>query len=66
VFATGRDTDRKNADFIVLDASPVDDNTNARNISWVILCGAAVDRSKLPNLSREASPAAPLFALTRL
>ena len=49
VFATGRDTDRKNADFIVLDANPVDDITNTRKISQVILRGAAVDRSKLPN-----------------
>ena len=49
MFATGRDTDRKNADFIVLDANPVDDITNTRKISQVILRGAAVDRSKLPN-----------------
>src|SRR5713226_8652770 len=39
----------KNADFIVLDANPVDDITNTRKISQVILRGAAVDRSKLPN-----------------
>jgi len=38
----------KNADFIVLDANPVDDITNTRKISQVILRGAAVDRSKLP------------------
>jgi imidazolonepropionase-like amidohydrolase len=39
----------KNADFIVLDANPVDDITNTRKISQVILRGAVVDRSKLPN-----------------
>ncbi len=39
----------KNADFIVLDANPVDDITNTRKISQVILRGAAIDRSKLPN-----------------
>jgi imidazolonepropionase-like amidohydrolase len=38
----------KNADFIVLDANPVDDITNTRKISQVILRGAVVDRSKLP------------------
>ncbi len=39
----------KNADFIVLDANPLDDITNTRKISQVILRGAAVDRSRLPN-----------------
>jgi imidazolonepropionase-like amidohydrolase len=39
----------KNADFIVLDANPIDDITNTRKISQVILRGTAVDRSKLPN-----------------
>jgi imidazolonepropionase-like amidohydrolase len=39
----------KNADFMVLDANPVDDITNTRKISQVILRGAVVDRSKLPN-----------------
>ena len=39
----------KNADFIVLDANPVDDIANTRKISQVILRGAALDRSKLPN-----------------
>jgi imidazolonepropionase-like amidohydrolase len=38
----------KNADFIVLDANPLDDITNTRKISQVILRGAAVDRSKYP------------------
>jgi imidazolonepropionase-like amidohydrolase len=38
----------KNADIIVLDANPLDDITNTRKISQVILRGAAVDRSKLP------------------
>jgi imidazolonepropionase-like amidohydrolase len=36
----------KSADFIVLDANPVDDITNTRKISSVVLRGAAVDRSK--------------------
>ena len=34
----------KNADFIVLDANPLDDITNTRKISAVYLRGAAVDR----------------------
>ena len=36
----------KSADFIVLDANPLDDITNTRRISSVVLRGAAVDRSK--------------------
>jgi len=36
----------KSADFIVLDANPLDDVTNTRRISQVILRGAAVDRSR--------------------
>jgi imidazolonepropionase-like amidohydrolase len=36
----------KSADFIVLDANPLDDITNTRKISAVYLRGAAVDRSK--------------------
>ena len=36
----------KSADFIVLDANPLDDIANTRRISQVILRGAAVDRSK--------------------
>jgi imidazolonepropionase-like amidohydrolase len=36
----------KSADFIVLDANPLDDITNTRRISAVILRGAAVDRSQ--------------------
>lgn len=39
----------KNADFIVLDADPLVDITNTRKINQVILRGAVVDRSKLPN-----------------
>ena len=34
----------KSADFIVLDANPLDDITNTRKISSVVLRGAAVDR----------------------
>ncbi len=36
----------KSADFIVLDANPLDDIANTRRISRVILRGAPVDRSK--------------------
>jgi imidazolonepropionase-like amidohydrolase len=36
----------KSADFIVLDANPLDDITNMRRISSVILRGAAVDRTQ--------------------
>jgi imidazolonepropionase-like amidohydrolase len=36
----------KSADFIVLDANPLDDIANTRRISQVILRGTAVDRSK--------------------
>ena len=38
----------KSADFLVLDANPLDDITNTRRISSVVLRGAAVDRSQLP------------------
>jgi imidazolonepropionase-like amidohydrolase len=36
----------KSADFIVLDANPLDNITNTRRISMVILRGASVDRSQ--------------------
>src|SRR5687768_10938995 len=36
----------KSADFIVLDANPLDDITNTRRISAVVLRGAAVDRTR--------------------
>jgi imidazolonepropionase-like amidohydrolase len=36
----------KSADFIVLDANPLEDITNTRRISAVVLRGAAVDRSQ--------------------
>jgi imidazolonepropionase-like amidohydrolase len=36
----------KSADFIVLDASPLDNITNTRRIASVVLRGATVDRSK--------------------
>ena len=35
----------KSADFIVLDANPLDDITNTRRIASVYLRGAAVDRA---------------------
>ncbi len=38
----------KSADFIVLDANPLDNITNTRKISAVYLKGAALDRSKPP------------------
>jgi len=38
----------KSADFIVLDATPLDDITNTRRIAAVYLRGAAVDRTKAP------------------
>jgi imidazolonepropionase-like amidohydrolase len=38
----------KSADFIVLDANPVDDITNTRRISAVYLRGAQVDRTSAP------------------
>jgi imidazolonepropionase-like amidohydrolase len=37
----------KSADFVVLDANPLDDITNTRRISSVYLRGAAVDRASL-------------------
>ena len=44
----------KSADFIVLDANPLDNITNTRRISQVILRGAAVDRTLTPATRREA------------
>ncbi|MBX9776519.1 MAG: amidohydrolase family protein [Xanthobacteraceae bacterium] len=38
----------KSADFIVLDANPLDNITNTRRISQVVLRGAAVDRTQAP------------------
>lgn len=38
----------KSADFIVLDANPLENITNTRRIAQVILRGAAVDRSQAP------------------
>ena len=37
----------KSADFVVLDANPLDDITNTRKISSVYLRGHRVDREKL-------------------
>jgi imidazolonepropionase-like amidohydrolase len=37
----------KSADFVVLDANPLDDITNSRKISQVYLRGSAMDRAKL-------------------
>jgi imidazolonepropionase-like amidohydrolase len=41
---TGTVQTNKRADFVVLDANPLDDITNTRKISGVYLAGAAVDR----------------------
>lgn len=38
----------KSADFIVLDVNPLDNITNTRRISQVVLRGAAVDRTQAP------------------
>jgi imidazolonepropionase-like amidohydrolase len=38
---------RKSADFLVLDANPLDDITNTRRIASVYLRGAQVDRAAL-------------------
>jgi imidazolonepropionase-like amidohydrolase len=43
---TGTLTAGKSADFIVLDANPLDDIANTRRIAAVVLRGQAVDRSK--------------------
>ena len=37
----------KSADFVVLDANPLDDITNTRKIARVYLRGTAVDRAAL-------------------
>jgi imidazolonepropionase-like amidohydrolase len=37
----------KNADFVVLDANPIDDITNTRRINAVYIRGTAVDRAAL-------------------
>ncbi len=48
----------KSADFIVLDANPLDDITNTRRISDVYLRGTAVEREALSeNWTRETEPA---------
>jgi imidazolonepropionase-like amidohydrolase len=42
---TGTIETNKSADFLVLDANPLDDITNTRRIAAVYLRGAVVDRS---------------------
>ena len=44
---TGTIAVRKTADFLVLDANPLDDITNTRRINAVYLRGAQVDRAGL-------------------
>ena len=46
----------KNADFIVLDANPLEDITNTRQISDVFLRGAAIDRGALAAQLAGAAP----------
>ncbi len=44
---TGRLTAGARADFVVLDANPLEDITNTRRIEAVYLAGAALDRDAL-------------------
>ena len=44
---TGTIASGKSADFVVLDANPLDDITNSRRISSVVLRGAEVDRASI-------------------
>ncbi|MCG8468541.1 MAG: amidohydrolase family protein [Gemmatimonadetes bacterium] len=46
----------KSADFIVLDANPLDDITNTRRISSVFLRGVEVDRASIGERERNARP----------
>jgi len=46
----------KSADFIVLDANPIDDITNTRRINAVYIRGAAVDRAGLRSKFMAATP----------
>ena len=47
----------KEADFLVLDANPLDDITNTQRISKIYLKGAEVDRASLrPSLTRDVRP----------
>ena len=49
----------KNADFVVLDANPLDDIANTRRIFQVYLRGGAVDRATLRTQLQHGSPAGP-------
>ena len=50
----------KRANFIVLDANPLDDITNTRRIAAVYVNGREIDRQALrPRLTRSPSPSAP-------
>ena len=47
----------KRADFLVLDANPLDDITNTRRISSVYLRGAAIDRAAIRSRMMAPAPA---------
>jgi imidazolonepropionase-like amidohydrolase len=48
----------KSADFLVLDANPLDDITNTRRINAVYMRGTAVDRAALAAELKTPAPAA--------
>ena len=54
----------KNADFLVLDANPLDDIANTRRISRVYLRGGALDRAALRTQLKGGSAAATHLATT--
>jgi adenine deaminase len=59
---TGTIAAKKTADFLVLDANPLDDITNTRRINAVYLRGAQVDRAGLRARCFRGRPAVPAGA----